>query len=103
MTMEKNVSLNAIYKRSRDVVARTIHGEIIIIPISQKVQAEHKDALFTLNETGKAVWEKLDGKKTIGDIINSLLSEFEGSKAEIQEDVIGLIEELFKRKMIIKN
>jgi len=100
--MKKNVNLDAIYKPSKDVVARSIHGEIIIIPISQEAQAEDKDALFTLNETAKAVWGKLDGRKTMGDIINSLLSEFEGGKAKIQEDVLGLIEELFKRKMIIK-
>lgn len=101
--MEAAVSLNAVYAPAEDdVVARELHGEFIIIPISSGV-GDLEDEIFSLNETGKAVWDKLDGKKKLEEVISELTVEFEGSAEEIRNDVTGLVEELLKRKIIVEN
>ena len=99
--MDAKINLDSIYVPSENIVAREVQGEFIIIPITSGI-ADIEDELFSLNETGKAIWEKLDGKKTLDDVIKDLSSEFEVSSDELQMDVLGLTEELLKRKMLIE-
>ncbi|MCM8781945.1 MAG: pyrroloquinoline quinone biosynthesis peptide chaperone PqqD, partial [Candidatus Omnitrophica bacterium] len=96
--MESKVSLENIYKPSEDIVARDIQGELIIIPITSGV-ADNEDEIFTLNETARAIWERLDGKKTLKEITQELSQDFEARPQEIEKDVLGLVEELLKRRM----
>ena len=100
--MAKAVDLAKIYARSAGVVAREIEGEIIIVPLVGGI-GDMEDELFTLNETGKAIWKKLDGNKKLVDLIRELEEEFEAPEGEIQQDVIGLIEELLKRNILIES
>ena len=101
--MDMILALDRAYHPSEDVVAREIQGEFILIPItSGVVDLDDEGAIFTLNETGKAIWDKLDGKKTLKDIVDELILDFEVSLPEIEKDVLGLIKELFKRKMVVE-
>ena len=73
--MEVQVDLNGFYVPSEDVVAREVQGEFIIIPITSGI-GDLEDEIFTLNETGKAVWDKLDGKKSLKNIVVMVYSKF---------------------------
>jgi len=97
--MKAKVDLNRIYTPSEDVVARDLHGEFIIIPIASGI-GDTDDEIFSLNKFGRAIWDKLDGKTTLKEIVNTLTSQFEGTVTEIENDVLGLTEELLKRKII---
>ncbi len=99
--MLKKANLDSVFKPSEDVVARDIHGEFIIIPITSGV-GEADEEIYTLNKFGKAIWNKLDGKKSLKAISGVLALKFEGQKTIIAKDVLGLVEELLKRKMIVK-
>jgi hypothetical protein len=99
--MGKNIDINAIYAVSEDVVAREIEGEIIIVPLVAGI-GDMEDELYTLNETGQAIWKKLNGKKPLRDIIEELAAEYEAAEDVIQGDVTGLLDELLRRKMIAK-
>ena len=98
--MESKVSLNAIYAPSEDVVAREVQGEFIIIPIASGIGDE--DNIFTLNEFGRAIWDKLDSKKSLKEVVNSLCLEFDSSETEIEKDVLGLTKELLKKKILVE-
>ena len=99
--MQTNVSLEKIYIPSENIVAREVHGEFIIIPITSGVGDLEGD-IFTLNETGRAIWQRLDAKTRLKDVIKDLKVDFEGPLEEIRNDVIGITEELLKRKMLIE-
>ena len=99
--MEKKTNINVIYKPSDNVIAREVQGEFIIIPITSGI-ADTEDELFSLNDTGKVIWKKLDGKRTLNDIVKDLSSEFKASCDELKKDVLGLTQELFKRKMVVE-
>ncbi len=88
-----------IYKPTEDIAARDIHGEFIIIPITSGI-ADSGEEIFSLNETGRAIWEKLDGKRNLKEVATMLALEFEDSAEEIECDCLGLSEELLKRKMM---
>ena len=98
--MDVKVSLDGLYRPSEDIVARTIEGELIIVPLVAGI-GDLEDELFTLNETAKAVWDRLDGKRTLRDVLKELLSEFEAPEGEIEQDLIGLVDELVRRKILV--
>lgn len=91
----------AVYAPSDEIVSREIEGEIIIVPLTSGI-GDMEDDLYTLNETGRAIWDRLDGKKTVKEAVEELSSEFEAPFQEIEKDVMGLLEELLKRRMIIE-
>ena len=93
--------LDSIYVPSEDIVAREIEGELIIVPIASGI-GDMEDELYAFNETGKAVWDKLDGKKSLNKLIEELSVEFEASPGEIKEDVVGIVKELLKRRILIE-
>jgi len=92
--------LNEVFAPSEDVVARKIEGETIIIPLVAGI-GDLEDELYTLNETGQAIWEKLDGGKSIQTIVNELSTEYGAPAEVIQEDVVGIIKELARRRIIL--
>lgn len=99
--MAHAIDRDSAYAPSGDVVAREIEGEIIIVPLVAGV-GDLEDELFTLNETGRAVWQKLDGRKTVRAVAAELAEEFEAPAGTIEQDVIGLLEELERRKIVVR-
>ncbi len=99
--MRTEVNFGAVYIPSDDVVAREIEGEIIIVPLVTGI-GDMEDELYTLNETGRAIWTRLDGLKNLKNIMEELSEEFEARDREIKEDVTGFVEELLKRKILIE-
>ena len=99
--MEAELNLGAIYIQSDDMVAREIEGELIIVPLTSGI-GDMEDELFTLNETGRAIWDRLDGKKSLKDVAAELRAEFEEKPGEIEQDVVGLTSELLKRRMLVE-
>ena len=99
--MKTEVNLDAAYFPSEDIVARDIEGELIIVPLVSGI-GDMEDELFTLNETGKAIWDKLDSQKSLRILVEELVTEFEDPQGEIEKDVIGLVGELLKRKMVVE-
>lgn len=93
------VNLTDVYTVSADVVAREIEGEIIIVPLVAGI-GDLEDELFTLNETGKAIWDKIDGRRSLGEVIAELATEYQAGPEEIETDVLGLAQELVKRRML---
>jgi hypothetical protein len=99
--MTKSIGTDMVFARSNDVVAREIDGMLIIVPLTAGV-GDMEDDLFSMNETGTAIWNMLDGKKTIKEIISGLKEEFIAGQGEITKDVTGIVEELLKRRMIVE-
>ena len=99
--MATKINADAAYCPSKDLVCREIEGEVIIVPLVAGM-GDMEDELFTLNETGRAVWARLDGKKSLKAVAEELSAEYQAPLGEIEKDVIGLAEELLKRKMIVE-
>ncbi|OGO34134.1 MAG: hypothetical protein A2Z16_06045 [Chloroflexi bacterium RBG_16_54_18] len=92
---------DAVYVPSEDIVAREIEGEIIIVPLAAGI-GDMEDELYALNETGKAIWKLLDGRKSLEGVIATLSHDFEAEPDEVEGDVLGLVEELLKRRMLVE-
>ncbi len=99
--MDKSVKLSAAYRPSEDVVVRDIEGELIIVPLVAGL-ADLEDALFTVNESGRAIWDRLDGQQTVEQIIGELAVEYDAPTEELRADVIGFLEEVLQRGLVIE-
>jgi len=89
------------YLPSKGIVAREIEGELIIVPIMAGI-GNLEDELYTLNDTGKAIWKNLGQSKSLKRVIEDISKEFESTPEKIERDVKGFIEELLKRKMLVE-
>ena len=99
MNLAVKINSNAVYEPSEDVVAREIEGEIIIVPLVAGIGDAEED-LFSLNETGRAFWRLLDGKRTLEAIFAELRKQYAAPKGGIEKDILGLAAELLKRRII---
>lgn len=92
--------LDAIYAPSQDIVAREIGGELIIVPLVAGV-GDMEDELYSLNETGVAIWKRLDGRTTLRTLAADLAVEYDAPRDEIEQDVRGLVGELLRRRIVV--
>jgi len=99
--VKKKVDIDAVYIPSEDIVAREIEGELIIVPLASGI-GDMEDELYTLNETGRAIWDRLADKKRLRDVAKALSAGFTAPPGEIEKDVVGLAQELLKRRMIVE-
>jgi hypothetical protein len=97
--METAVTLNSICQPSEDVVAREIEGELIIVPLVAGI-GDADDELYTLNETGQAIWQALDGRKSLGQVAQTLATAFSSEPKEIENDVLGFAIEMVSRRLL---
>lgn len=88
-----------VFSISPDVISRELDGDIILVPVVAGVGDLEKN-IFSLNETGRRIWDKIDGARNLQTIITMLADEFSDDANTIQEDVFGFVEELSRRKFI---
>jgi sulfur transfer complex TusBCD TusB component (DsrH family) len=92
----------SIYKvRSEKVVVRKVGNEMVIVPLVNSVADMTR--VLTLNETGAAIIEALDGQRTISQVEEQLISVFDVESdilaADLQNFILdalakGIIEEV---------
>jgi hypothetical protein len=97
----QQLNINSVCAPSKDIVAREIGGDLLIIPLVAGI-GDAEDELFTLNETGKAIWDRLDGRRELKAVAEELAIEYQGDLDQITKDVLGLVAELVRRKMLVE-
>jgi coenzyme PQQ biosynthesis protein PqqD len=97
--MHSRLTLKTVCVPSEDIVSREIEGSIIIVPLTSGI-GDVDDELYTLNEAGQAIWERLDGRRTLGDVVADLAPEFDAGQAELEDDVLGFAAALVQRGIL---
>jgi hypothetical protein len=100
ITMESNISLASVIKPSEDIVSRDVMGELIIVPLTSGI-GDMEDEIYTLNDTGRAIWDRFDGKASLREIARALEAEYDAPPGEIENDIQGIVAELFRRRMVV--
>jgi hypothetical protein len=88
------MELDAVYARNDRVVSRRIVDELILVPIRQSVA--EMETLYTLNEVGARVYELIDGKRPVREIVEAIVSEFEVTFETAEADVGEFISQLLQ-------
>jgi hypothetical protein len=83
--------LNNIYKKKEKLVVKKVKDEYIIVPIVGNLVS--MDAVYTLNEVGAFIWEQIDGKKSLIEIIEKITFEFHVDAETAKTDLIEFIKQ----------
>ncbi len=85
-------NLEIRYGKHPAIVSREIAGEVILVPIRQNVG--DLESIYTLNETAACVWSLIDGQRSVRDLRDALVNEFQVSVEEAQRDLFDLLARL---------
>ena len=81
--------LKSILSHSTSVVTRKTGNEYVLIPVTDNIA--DMDSVYTLNETGAYIWEQIDGKKNVSEIIAAVTREYDIDKESALNDVFEFI------------
>jgi hypothetical protein len=90
--------LNSILSHSPSVVTRKTGNEYVLVPVANNIA--DMNSVFTLNETGAFIWEKIDGNKTVSEIIEALTAEYEIDKETASKDILDFVDNMSKYLII---
>jgi hypothetical protein len=98
--MDKN-SLQKVFKKDADVVCRIVDDQRVIIPLRFDVDISELGAFYILkNGTAAHIWDRINGKRTISDIITTVVERFQVSEEKAGTDTMRFIKELADIKAI---
>ena len=78
--------------RSQSVVARVVGGETLIVPIRGKVG--DLSSIYSFNGTGTLIWKLLDSPRTIAQLADGVMQEYEVEAAQAERDVANFVSEM---------
>ena len=82
----------AIYTKHPDYVQRDVAGECILVPIRRTLT--EANSIYVLNETGAALWNRIDGQRTAQDIVSDFCNEYEVATDQLAKDFTALLDDL---------
>jgi len=90
--------LNSVPEHSYSVVTRKTGNEYVLVPVVNNIA--DMNSVYTLNESGAFIWELIDGKRSVGDLIDALIAEYDTDNETAKADLFSFIEEMSKYLII---
>ncbi len=87
------MDLDTVLSRNPNAAFRVYDGQATIVlsdPGETKV----------LNEVGSAIWSRIDGRTTLGQILETLLQEFDISREQAEKDLLEFVASLHEHHMV---
>ena len=84
--------LKSILSHSPSIVTRKTGNEYVLVPIANNIA--DMNSVYTLNETGAFIWEHIDGKKNVEELIFALTAEYDIDYDSASKDVFEFIENM---------
>jgi hypothetical protein len=87
------MDLSTVLTKSPDAAHRTYDGQAtIVLPSRAQVSV--------LNEIGSAVWERIDGRRTLGEILDGILAEYDITREQALGDLEAFVSDLRAQGMV---
>ena len=87
------LEITSIPVRNPDIIGKLADDEAVLV-MPQKGQVK------VINEVGTVIWELIDGKRNIGQIVEEIISQFDVDPVSAETDTLNFISELHKREII---
>ena len=85
--------MERVPKKNQDIIGKNVRGEMVLLnPFSGKY--------YGLNKVGCAFWEKIDGKRSMSEIVSLLLEDFNVEKERLIKDIEDLMKTLTENKLV---
>ena len=86
------LQIDRFIRREDHVVWRVVDGKGIVLNLED-------GAYFELNPVGLAVWQRCDGRTTVGEIVRRISEQFGEDHATVASDLMEFIADLRRRKI----
>jgi hypothetical protein len=84
--------LKSILSHSKSVATAKTGTEYVLVPIANNIA--DMNSMYTLNETGAFIWDHIDGKSSVENIISDLTEEYDVDYSTAYNDVFSFINEM---------
>jgi hypothetical protein len=81
-----------IFIRNEDIVSRRIAGELFLVPVKGKLA--DMEQIFTLTTVAEYIWDRIDGQRSLDDIQNDVVAQFDVGQEQAESDIREFIAEL---------
>ncbi len=86
---------NSVFGRRDRVMMQQVEGDAVLLDIDN-------GEYFSLNEVGGRVWDLCDGSRSLGDIVETICSEYDVSEATATTDTSQLLESLAGAGLVVE-
>jgi hypothetical protein len=87
-----DVGRDEMLVRSQSVVARVMAGETLVVPIRAKVG--DLASIYSFNGTGTLIWQLLESPKTVNQLAEEIVKEYEVTQDHAERDVADFVGEM---------
>ncbi len=88
-----NLTLNSVPQKTPDTVFRIIDEETVIVE-------PRKGMVTVINAVGSRIWELIDEKRTINNIVDIISTEYDIQPEEAKKDTLSFLRDLSEKDMI---
>ena len=88
-----NLSLTTTIKITKEAVHCSVEEEVVILSLNNGVY-------YGLNPVGAFIWNLIQKPKTLEEVRNAIIKEYDVDEEECMEDLNELIGELLKKNLI---
>lgn len=87
-----------VYRKTSDLLTRQVAGETLVVPVRGKLADMQK--IFALSAVGERVWSLLDGTRSVEQLRDGVVEEFDVDPAAALADVSAFLGELLEAGLI---
>lgn len=91
--MTGKISLNTQVISNKKVVSCDLEGETAMLNMEDGVY-------YGLNNVGASVWNHIQKVRSVQEVVDKILEEYEVKPDQCQEDIVQLLEELLEKGLI---
>lgn len=92
--------MSPTYRKSEDVIARQIAGEMLLVPIRGDLAGMQR--IFALDEVGECIWQQLDAQPSLHTIRDAVLANFDVPEEQAEADIQEFIAELLEAGLVVE-
>ena len=85
-------SFEGCYTKDHNIVTRSIAGETVIVPIRGGVG--DLDSIYILNDMATAIWQRIDGRVPVYQLIEVICTEYDVTAADAAQDISDFLASL---------
>ena len=91
--MGEKITVNSIVVVTKDQVSADLSGEAAILNLKSGVY-------FGLNMVGASIWKLIQEPRSVNEINDALVQEYDVDPDQCEKDLLALLEELLSKELI---
>jgi len=92
------IKLETVFSHSPSTVAKKMGDEYVLVPVANNIA--EMNSVFILNETGVFIWELIDGKRNVEEIILTVAEKYNIDISIAENDAVAFIEKIEEHLII---